>query len=136
MMYVSKFGFVTPDTILSGIMSLATHDMLLIAIIVFIASIIIPLFKLLGMLFILLSIRFNLYNNKIYLLKLYKFIQFIGKWSILDIYMVALLISYVKDESIAYVEAGSAATFFTLVIIVTMIATETFNTKIIWEKNE
>ena len=136
MMNISKFGFVTPDTIMSGIISLATNDMLLIAIIVFIASIVIPLFKLLGMLFILLSIKFNIYNNKIYILKLFKFIQVIGKWSILDIYMVALLVSYVKDESVAYVEAGSAATFFTLVIVVTMLAAESFDTKLIWEKNE
>lgn len=139
MMNISKFGNVTPDTIMSGIMSLANNDMLLIAIIVFTASIIIPLFKLLGMLFILLSMKFNFYNNrinKIYKLKLYKFIELIGKWSILDIYMVALLTSLVKEESIAYIEAGSAATYFTIVIIITMVATSTFNTKLIWNKHE
>ena len=136
MMNISKFGFVTPDTIMSGIINLATHDMLHIAIIVFVASIIIPLFKLLGMLFILLSIKFNFYNNKITLLKLYKFIEAIGKWSILDVYMVALLISYVKDESIAFIEPGIAVTFFTIVILVTMVATSLFDTKLIWNKNE
>jgi paraquat-inducible protein A len=136
MMNISKFGFVTPDTIMSGIINLATHDMLHIAIIVFIASIIIPLFKLLGMLFILLSIKFNFYNNKITLLKLYKFIEIIGKWSILDVYMVALLISYVKDESIAFIEPGVAVTFFTVVILVTMVATSLFDTKLLWNNNE
>lgn len=136
MMNISKFGFITPDTIMSGIISLATHNMLPIAIIVFIASIIIPLFKLLGMLFILLSIKFDFFKHKILLLKLYKFIEAIGKWSILDVYMVAFLISYVKDESIAYIEAGSAATFFTLVVIITMFATSLFDTKLIWNKNE
>jgi len=139
MMNISKFGNVTPDTIMSGILSLANNEMMLIAIIVFIASIVIPLFKLLGMLFILLSMKFNFYNNrinKIYKLKLYKFIETIGKWSILDIYMVALLTSLVKEESIAFIEAGSAATFFTMVIIVTMVATTTFDTKLIWNENE
>jgi len=139
MMNISKFGNITPDTIMSGIISLANNDMLLISIVVFIASIVIPLFKLLGMLFILLSMKFNFYNNrinKIYKLKLYKFIELIGKWSILDIYMVALLTSLIKEESIAFVEAGSAATYFTLVIIITMIATTTFDTKLIWDNNE
>lgn len=135
MMNISKFGIVTPDTIMSGIINLATHEMLHIAIVVFVASIIIPLFKLLGMLFILLSIKFNFYNNKIMLLKLYKFIESIGKWSILDVYMVALLISYVKDESIAFIEPGIAITFFTVVIIATMLATSLFDTKLIWKKN-
>ncbi len=139
MMNISKFGVITPDTIMSGIMSLANNDMLLIAIIVFIASIVIPLFKLFGMLFILLSMKFNFYNNrinKIYKLKLYNFIETIGKWSILDIYMVALLTSLVKEESIAFIEAGSAATYFTIVIIITMVATTTFDTKLIWNENE
>jgi len=139
MMHISKFGNISPDTIMSGIISLANNEMLLIAIIVFIASIVIPLFKLLGMLFILLSMKFNFYNNrinKIYKLKLYKFIELIGKWSILDIYMVALLTSLVKEESIAFIEAGSAATYFTLVILVTIVATTTFDTKLIWNKND
>ena len=139
MMNVSKFGNVTQDTIMSGITSLANNDMLVIAIIVFFASIVIPLFKLFGMLFILLSMKFNFYNNrinKIYKLKLYKFIKAIGKWSILDIYMVALLSSLIKEESIAFIEAGNAATYFTLVILITIIATTTFDTKLIWNKNE
>ena len=139
MMNISKFGVVTPDTIMSGIISLANTDMLLIAIIVFIASIVIPLFKLLGMLFILLSMKFNFYNtriNKINKLKLYKFIELIGKWSILDIYMVAILTSLVKEESIAFIEAGSAAVYFTIVIIITMVATSTFDSKLIWKYNE
>ena len=137
MMHISKFGNITSDTIMSGITSLANNNMMVIAIIVFIASIVIPLFKLLGMLFILLSMKFNFYNNrinKIYKLKLYKFIELVGKWSILDIYMVALLTSLVKEESIAYIEAGSAATYFTIVILITMVATTTFDTKLMWNK--
>ncbi len=139
MMNISKFGNITPDTIMSGIMSLANNGMIEIAIIIFIASIVIPLFKLLGMLFILLSMKYNFYNNrinKIYKLKLYKFIDFIGKWSILDIYMVALLTSLIKEESIAFIEAGSAVTYFTMVILITIVATTTFDTKLIWNKNE
>lgn len=136
MMNISKFGDITPDTILSGVISLIDSDMYLVAIVVFVASIIIPLFKLLGMLFLLLSIRFNFYRNKIMKLRLYRFIESIGKWSILDIYMMGILCAVVKSESVAYIEPGLASVYFTTVVLTTMLATATFDTKLIWNNNE
>ena len=136
MMNISKFGVITSDTIFSGIVSLYDNGMFPIAAIVFIASIVIPLFKLLGMLFILLSIKYSFFDKPQFKLTLFKIVDVIGKWSILDIYMIALLVVLVQDESLAYVEPGIASIFFAMVIFITMLSTAAFDTKMIWKKNE
>ncbi|MCV6608753.1 MAG: paraquat-inducible protein A [Campylobacterales bacterium] len=134
-MEISTLGIVTKDTIFSGVVSLVENEMIPIGIIVFTASIGIPLFKILGMLYIILSVKFSLKRDKRSILKLYKIIEFIGKWSVLDIYMIALMAALVKEESIAYVEAGVASIYFALVVFITIFATEAFDTKLIWEEN-
>lgn len=134
-MNISKFGVIKPDTIMSGVISLMNNNMLPIAIIVFLASIIVPLFKILGMIYIIFSVKYTQLKNKIFILKLYKFIEAIGKWSVLDIYMIALMAALVREESIAYVEPGIASIYFTLVVFITIISAETFDTKLIWERD-
>lgn len=134
-MEISKFGVITKDTILSGVISLSQHDMIPIAVIVFTASIVIPLFKILGMIYINLSVRQSWKKEKKNTLRLYKLVEVIGKWSILDIYIIALMAALVKEESIAYVEAGAASVYFAMVVFITIFATETFDTKLIWEEN-
>lgn len=136
MMNISKFGNITSDTIFSGIVSLYNNGMYPIAAIVFLASIVIPLFKLLGMLFILLSIKYKFYDRPKFKLNLFKIIEVIGKWSVLDIYIIALLCVLVQEESLAFVEPGIASVFFTMVIFITMLSTATFDTKMIWKKYE
>lgn len=136
MMNISKFGNITSDTIFSGIVSLYDNEMYPIAAIVFLASIVIPLFKLLGMLFILLSIKFKFFDKPKFKLNLFKTISMIGKWSILDIYIIALLCVLVQNESLAFVEPGIASIFFALVIFITMLSTAFFDTKMIWKKYE
>lgn len=136
MMNISKFGNITSDTIFSGIVSLYDNEMYPIAAIVFLASIVIPLFKLLGMFFILLSVKFNFYDKPRFKLKLFKVIDLIGKWSILDIYIIALLCVLVQEESLAFVEPGIASIFFAMVIFITMLSTAAFDTKMIWKKYE
>ncbi len=135
-MNISEFGVVTPDTIISGVISLLKSEMYPVALVVFFASVVIPLFKIVGMLYILISIKYKRTVTNNLKLRLYKFIEVIGKWSVLDIYMIALLVALVKEESIAYVEAGSASIFFTLVVFTTMLSTEMFDTKLLWKRYE
>lgn len=136
MMNISKFGIISSDTIFSGIISLYDNGMFPIAVIVFFASIVIPLFKLIGMLFILLSVKYKFYDKPKFKSNLFKIIEVIGKWSVLDIYIIALLCVLVQDESLAFVEPGIASIFFAMVIFITMLSTASFDTKMIWKKYE
>ncbi len=69
-------------------------------------------------------------------LMIYKTIELIGKWSMIDIYVVALLASIVQLGELFSIKGGLAATSFTLVVVLTMIAANSFDTRIIWDKKE
>ena len=81
------------DTIFSGVASLVNSDMLGIAIIIFIASIVVPVAKILGLAFILLTIQFKRSVNHLQRMKLYRFIQWIGKWSMMDLFVISIMVT-------------------------------------------
>lgn len=107
-------------TIWDGIRTLYEEDMLITGTIVFMASMIIPVFKLLALLIIIITDYFNVaYNLRISLLAL---VDYIGRWSMLDIFLVAIMVALVKFGSFATVTAGTATYLFGCVVILTMLA--------------
>lgn len=105
-----------------------------IAIVIFTASVAIPMIKLVGLLFIFISLKINIkMENKTKNL-IFKFIEAIGKWSMIDIYVVAILASIVQLDEIFNIKGGIAATSFALMVILTMIAANRFDTRIIWDE--
>ncbi len=108
------------STIWDGIKSLFESDMLATAIIVFLASIIIPVTKLLALLFIICA---NLFSSaptaRTSLLVL---IDFIGRWSMLDVFLIAIMVALIKFGSFATVSAGPATYLLGFVVILTMLA--------------
>lgn len=117
MKYAGQYRY---TTIWDGIRSLYDENMLITATIVFMASIIIPVFKLLALFFIIIADLFNFaYNIRTALLAL---IEFIGRWSMLDIFLVAIMIALVKFGSFATVSADSATYLLGCVVILTMLA--------------
>lgn len=136
MMNITHLGVDNKSTIIEGIISFLDYKDYFIAIVILIASVIIPLIKLIGLFLIFLSLLIS--NNMDNRLKLnfFNIIEFIGKWSMVDIYVVALLSSIVQVDEIFNIKGGLAATSFTLVVILTMIAANSFDTRIIWDKKE
>ena len=67
-------------------------------------------------------------------LRIFYFVEAIGKWSMIDIYVVALLASIVQLNEIFNIKGGIAATSFSLVVVLTMIAAHRFDTRIIWDE--
>jgi len=132
-MTVISFGRGEADTILSGVIHLAEAGMWPLALLVLVASITVPMAKLFGMAFLLLSVRrgsrWRLRDRTV----LYRVIEFIGRWSMIDIFMIAILIALVKLDSIATIEPGVGATSFAGVVIVTMIAAMMFDSRLIWD---
>ncbi len=134
MMEVTRFGVKIESTILEGVISFLDMESYFIAIVIFTASVVIPLIKLVGLLFIFISLKINvkMQNNKKILI--FKFVEAIGKWSMIDIYVVALLASIVQLDELFNIKGGIAATSFALMVILTMIAANRFDTRIIWDE--
>ena len=134
MMEVKRLGVKIESTILEGVISFLDMESYFIAIVIFTASVVIPLIKLVGLLFIFISLKINvkMQNNKKILI--FKFVEAIGKWSMIDIYVVALLASIVQLDELFNIKGGIAATSFALMVILTMIAANRFDTRIIWDE--
>ena len=133
-MEVTKFGITTESTIFEGVISFLEYENYFIAFVIFTASIAIPIIKLAGLIFIFVSIKVNVkMSNRIRVI-IFKFIEAIGKWSMIDIYVVALLSSIVQLNEIFNIKGGIAATSFALMVILTMIAAHRFDTRIIWDE--
>ena len=132
-MEVTKLGVQIESTILEGVISFLNMESYFIAIVIFTASVVIPLIKLVGLLFIFISLKTDVkMENKTKIL-IYKFIEAIGKWSMIDIYVVAILSSTVQLDEIFNIKGGIAATSFGLMVILTMMAANRFDTRIIWD---
>jgi paraquat-inducible protein A len=133
-MEVTKLGVKIESTILEGVVSFLEYESYFIAFVIFTASIVIPMIKLIGLLFIFTSLKINVKISKKRKVFMFKFIEAIGKWSMIDIYVVALLASIVQLDEIFNIKGGVAATSFALMVILTMIAANRFDTRIIWDE--
>ncbi|KEI73433.1 paraquat-inducible protein A [Endozoicomonas elysicola] len=124
-----------PDTIMSGVIKLIENDMLMIAAVVFIASILIPLLKLLGMAVLLLSIQSG-YEMGLGIrqkIRLYRVISWIGRWSMLDIFIISLLAGLIQFGQLGQVEPGAGAWAFAAVVTLTMLASNSFDPRLLWD---
>lgn len=123
------------DTILSGIVSLINEDMQGIAFIIFIASIIVPVVKILGIGYILLSIQFGrsvYHKQRMYI---YYGIKWIGKWSMMDLFVISIMISLVDRGQILNFTPGFGAVAFGVVVIFTMLAADSLDPRLIWRNH-
>jgi paraquat-inducible protein A len=132
-MTVTQFGVGEPHTILGGILALVDSGMLPIAILVFIASILVPLLKLLGLTLLWLCVFYRWQVNARRWTLMYRMIAFVGRWSMLDIFMISILISLVDLGGVAQVLAGPAATAFASVVVITLFAAKSFDPRLIWD---
>jgi len=134
MMEITKLGVKVESTIMEGVISFLEYESYFIAIVVFTASVIIPLIKLVGLLVIFTSLKINIRMTNRTKNIIFRFVEAIGKWSMIDIYVVAILASVVQLDEVFNIKGGIAATSFALVVILTMIAAHRFDTRIIWDE--
>jgi paraquat-inducible protein A len=133
-MTVQNMGKGDPHTIIGGIIELIHSDMLPIAFLVFVASLMVPLLKMVGITFLLISVQHSWQVTPHYRIKLYRIIELIGRWSMLDIFMISILVAMVNLGAIAKVYANAGATAFAAVVILTMFASLSFDSRLIWDK--
>ena len=135
-MTVSSLGQGDPSTIMSGVIQLVQHGMFPIAAVVFIASILVPTFKLVGIGLLLFSVQRHQPLSARQRIIMYRFIEFIGRWSMLDIFVIAILVAVVNFGRLASIEANLGAVAFSSVVILTMLAAVTFDPRLIWDNTE
>lgn len=132
-MTVVKLGKAQSYTIIGGMMELVHVRLLPLAILVFCASIVIPIFKLLSLGFLLISThrgsRWQLHHRT----QLYRIIDFIGRWSMVDVFMVSILVALVHFGLLADVVAEPGAIYFASVVILTMMAVKCFDPRLMWD---
>ncbi len=135
-MTVISFGKGEPDTILSGVESLIGSGWWPLAILVFFASIIVPLIKLFGLTYLVASVRYKWQWRPRQRTRLYRITDAVGRWSMIDIFMISILVALVRLEAIATVEPGVGATSFAAVVVLTMLAAMSFDPRLIWDGME
>lgn len=132
-MTVVSFGRGHPDTIMSGVVELLQADMLPIAALVFFASVLVPVFKLLGLSILLLAVHYKWRINYRQATIMYRYIHFIGRWSMLDLFMISILVTLVNMGNVAAIHTGTGATAFATVVVLTMLAANSFDPRILWD---
>ena len=132
-MYTSKLFGERSDTIVSGVVALWDDGARDLAIIVFSASVVVPILKIAVLALLLISSQRGSHWRRAERARLYRMIQAIGHWSMLDIFVVVLLITLVRLNLFGVVMAGPAAIAFGAVVVLTMFATMSFDPRLIWD---
>jgi paraquat-inducible protein A len=124
------------NTIMSGVLLFWNSGSWFVAALIFFASIVVPLTKLIALTLLLLSVRRRRCWQPYQRTRLYRLVDEIGRWSMLDIYVAALSVTLVQVESFASMRIGAGAVAFGAVVVLTMFAVQTFDPRLIWDSLE
>jgi len=136
MMHVHTFAGVESDTIMSGVIYFIKSGSYLIGFVILVASIIVPITKLIILIYLLISVQKRSSLKQHERKKLYRLTELIGRWSMVDVYVVGVMIALVHFGGMMQIKAGAGANFFLLVVIVTMFAAMRFDPRLIWDTKE
>ena len=128
------YGAYSENTVWDGVVSLAEHNQWFVALIVFLASIAIPVLKLMGLLYLVITARFRVGRRLKDRTRIYRFIDAVGPWAMLDVFLLAVLVALVKLGQIATIVPGPGLIAFSAVVVLTMLASASFDPRTIWEK--
>jgi paraquat-inducible protein A len=118
---------------MSGVIFLLQHGMWPLALVVFVASVLVPLTKLVILAFLLISVQTRSTWRPRDRTRLYRITEAVGRWSMVDIYVVTILVALVRLGNLATIEAEAGAIFFAAVVVLTMFAAMTFDPRHIWD---
>ena len=127
---MNRFGFQSESTIWQGVVELWKSGTIGIATIVLLCSIVIPLAKIIGLFYLCFTWKTHSPKQNSVLLR---FIEVIGRWSMLDVFLVAILVAVVKLGSFASVQPELGLVAFTSVVVLTMIASANFDSRLLWQ---
>ena len=132
-MTVIRFGQGEPNTIWSGIIHLLESGMWPLSLLIFFASMVVPVLKLCVLVFLLLSVQFHWRWRPRKRTRMYHMMEMFGHWSMVDIFLVSILTALVQLDQLTSIEPGIGATYFGAVVILTMLAAKSFDPRLIWD---
>ena len=135
-MTIVSFGTHSTSTIFAGVVELAQAGMWPIAGVVFLASIVIPVLKLLSLGFVAASVQWQWPWRPMERTRLYRMVEGIGRWSMIDIFVISILAALIQLQNIATIEPSLGALCFASVVVLTMFAAASFDPRLIWDHRE
>ena len=129
-------GSVDSDTILSGVIYLYTSGSWPLALMVLIASVMVPLGKLIALAYLLITTQRGWRGNNRDRTRLFRMVEMIGRWSMLDIFVDTFTVALIQLQPLMSVEPGPGVLFFAAVVVLTMIAAESFDPRLVWDANK
>ena len=133
---VISLGKAQADTIMSGVLYFISTGMWPIALVIFVASILVPVLKLIILTFLLITVQRKSAWRPKDRTRLYRITEAVGRWSMTDIYVVTILVALVNLGNLATIHAGPGAAFFAAVVVITMFAAMSFDPRLIWDAKE
>ena len=130
------YGAYSENTVWDGVVSLWQYNEYFVAIVVFLASIVIPLLKLMGLFFLVISVKWGRGRRLRARTRIYKAIDAMGPWAMLDVFLLAVLVALVKLGTLGRIIPGPGLLAFTCVVVFTILASQAFDTRLIWEDRE
>jgi len=129
----TALGSSESDTIMGGVVFLFTSGSWPLALIVLIASVMVPLGKLVALTYLLVTVQRGSITSNHERTRLYRMVEFIGRWSMLDVFVDTFTVALVQLQPLMAVEPGPGVLFFAAVVVLTMIAAESFDPRLIWD---
>ena len=133
---VISLGKAQADTIMSGVIYFIHSGMWPIALVIFVASVLVPMLKLIILTYLLISVHRKSAWRPKDRTRLYRITEAVGRWSMVDIYVVTILVALVNLGNLATIQAGPGAGFFAAVVVITMFAAMSFDPRLIWDAKE
>lgn len=134
-MHTSSLFGTSHDTIISGVAYFWTSGSPGLAALIFTVSVVIPLAKMGSLAHLAICARRPVGTDAHHLGRLYKIIELVGRWSMLDVFVVALMVGMVRFKSLATIEAGWGAAAFGAVVVLSMLAANSFDPRLLWDRN-
>ena len=136
-MQSTYLGAVSDNTILSGVVMFLKEGDWILAAVIFTASILVPLLKMMSLLYLLMSVRHNTLHSKAHQqTRLYRITELVGRWSMVDVFVIGILTALVQMGVISNVEPGIGALAFGAVVVLTMLAAISFDPRLIWDREQ
>ncbi|MCF7499581.1 MULTISPECIES: PqiA/YebS family transporter subunit [unclassified Pseudoalteromonas] len=132
-MYTTSLGDETPSTLIGGVMILWASGSYPIAMIIFLASVVVPLAKALVLSFLCFMVTRPANRQTKSYTRVYQLTEFIGKWSMIDVFVVAILVALVQLGNLMSVTPGIGTVFFTTMVICQMLAAHAFDPRLLWD---
>jgi paraquat-inducible protein A len=129
----SALGSTDSDTIMSGVVFLYTSGSWPLALIVLVASVMVPLGKLVALSYLLITVQRGSLGSTRERTRLYRMVQVVGRWSMLDVFVDTFTVALVQLQPLMSVEPGPGVLFFAAVVVLTMVAAESFDPRLVWD---